>query len=230
MGSDLKEHESYLGEKREFMPLSASYAVDVKTLLKKLSPEQIDHMIGVGIYAGIMAKEINVCQLYAERLTQRQIEEIAEAAFYHDIGKVWLPQEIRAQCEPLSLVEQLTMKQHTLLALRLFDFIDHRIILGIPKSLIPLAVDAAVYHHEHWDGNGYPFGLCGDNIPLIARIVAICDFYDKETAQKGNDHQVVCHSILRAAGTQFDPTLAHVFVRHNNAFSSAFLKYSGDRF
>ncbi len=207
------------------MPLSAYYAVDVKTLLKKMSSKQIDHMIGVGIYAGIMAQKMNNCRFYADCLTQRQIEQIAEAAFYHDIGKVWLPQEICERCAPLTPVDRLTVKQHTLLALRLFDFMDHRIILGMPSSLMPIAADAAVYHHEHWDGNGYPFGLCGDNIPLIARITAICDFYDKETAQKENDHRTVCRNILQAAGTQFDPTLVRVFIRYNTAFSSAFLKY-----
>lgn len=76
------------------MPLSVYCAAGAKALLKKLSAEQIDHMIGVGIYAGVMAQKINDCRLYAERFSQRQIEQISEAAFYHDIGKVWLPREI----------------------------------------------------------------------------------------------------------------------------------------
>ena len=207
------------------MPLSFYRAIGVRDLLQKLSTQQIDHMGGVGIYAGVMAQKIDDCRLYAGRFSQRQIEQIGEAAFYHDIGKVWLPQEILLKRGPLTTEESVTASRHTLLALRLFDYMDSHVISGMPDWLILPACDAAVYHHERWDGSGYPFGLCGENIPLIARISAICDCYDKETAQKGNGHQAACRSFAPGAGTRFDPALAQVFIRYHQAFAAVFYSY-----
>ncbi|HWP50987.1 MAG TPA: HD domain-containing phosphohydrolase [Clostridia bacterium] len=207
------------------MSPSVYYAADIKTLLKKLSTDQIDHMTSVGVYAGIMAQKMNDCRIYPRCFNQRQIEQISEAAFYHDIGKAWLPQEIVSKCGDLTTKELLAVRQHTLLALRQFDYINSHVISGVPRCLIPLSCDAAVYHHEHWDGGGYPFGLSGNNIPLIARIVAICDCYDKETAQKENGHRIACHSIAQGAGTQFDPALTRVFVGHNRDFAAALCSY-----
>lgn len=200
------------------MPPSVYYAADAKTLLKKLPIEHIDHMTSVGMYVGIMAQKINECQLYSSYFSQRQIEQLSEAAFYHDIGKVWLPQKILLKREPLTEKEQLTVSQHTLLAMRLFGYVDNRVLSGVPECLVSVACDAAVYHHEHWDGSGYPFGLSGYNIPLIARITAICDHYDKETTQKGQGHQSACLSIAQGAGTIFDAALVHVFIRYNSEF------------
>ncbi len=207
------------------MPLSFYRAIGVRTLLHKLSAEQLDHMLGVGIYAGVMAQQIDGCPLYAGRFTQQEIEHISEAAFYHDIGKVWLPQTILLKHEPLTTEECVMASRHTLLALRLFDYMENHVISGMPPFLILPACDAAVYHHERWDGGGYPFGLCGENIPLIARITAICDCYDKETAQKGGGHQDACYSIAQGAGTRFDPALARVFIRYHKAFEAAFCSY-----
>lgn len=207
------------------MPPSVYYAADIKSLLKKLSEQQIDHMTGVGVYAGIMAKKINDCRLYSRRFSQRQIEQIGEAAFYHDVGKVWLPREILVNCGQLTIKERMAVSQHTLLAMQLFNYVEGHVISGIPGCLIPLSCDAAIYHHEHWDGSGYPFGLSGANIPLIARITAICDCYDKETAQKGNSHQAACRIIAQGAGTRFDPALARVFIRYNSEFAAAFNIY-----
>ncbi|MEA5136260.1 MAG: HD domain-containing phosphohydrolase [Candidatus Fimivivens sp.] len=207
------------------MTPSVYYSASIKSLLQKLSQQQIDHMIGVGLYAGIMAKKISDCRLYSKELDRYEIEQISEAAFYHDVGKVWLPREFLSKSEQLTSQERLIVTQHTLLAMRLFNYIDNRIISGVPGSLIALSCDAAVYHHEHWDGSGYPFGLCGDNIPLIARITAICDCYDKETALKGSSHQTACRIIEQGKGTRFDPGLAHVFVRYNSEFAAAYNGY-----
>ncbi|XYW69553.1 HD-GYP domain-containing protein [Oscillospiraceae bacterium LTW-04] len=207
------------------MPPSIHSAADIKNLLKKLPEQQIDHMIGVGIYAGIMAKKMNDCQMFSKRFSQRKIEQISEAAFYHDVGKVWLPREILFKSEQLTMKERLIVGQHTLLAMRLFDYMASRIVSGIPDCLIFLCCDAAVYHHEHWNGNGYPFGLCGNKIPLVARITAICDCYDRETVQEGDNHQAACHIITQGAGTRFDPALAHIFIRNNSEFAAAYSSY-----
>ena len=207
------------------MTPSVYYSADIKTLFKKLSEQQIDHMIGVGLYAGIMAKKINDCELYSKKLDRHQIEQISEAAFYHDVGKVWLPREILNKSEQLTSQERLIVSQHTLLAMRLLNYIENHIISGVPSCLIQLSCDAAVYHHEHWDGSGYPFGLYGENIPLIARITAICDCYDKETAQNGSSHQTACRIIAQGQGTRFDPALARVFMRHNSEFAAVYSGY-----
>ena len=85
--------------------------------------------------------------------------------------------------------------------------------------LIPFlqpAIDIPYCHHEKWDGTGYPRGLCGEEIPVLARILAIVDAFDAMTNEriysKPKSPETAAEEILRCAGTQFDPTIARVFV------------------
>lgn len=206
------------------MSLVACCAINTSALINKLSVAQIDHMINVGVYAGVLAKKINDYKIFSNSFSQRDIELVSEAAYYHDIGKVWIPHNIRYKTGKLTAEENLQIKQHTLLALKLFNYIHGKVILGMPDYLVPLACDAAVYHHERWDGSGNPFGMQGKKIPLIARITAICDYYDKETVQWGNSHRAACSNIKKKAGTYFDPMLTGVFIQYHSEFEMALHK------
>ena len=79
-------------------------------------------------------------------------------------------------------------------------------------NLIPFIL----YHHERWDGNGYPHKLKGDNIPIEARIIAVADSYDAMTSErrykKAMSHEDAINELLRCSGTQFDPDIVDVFI------------------
>jgi len=129
------------------------------------------------------------------------------AFLLHDIGKMGIPDSILRKAGPLSRREQLVVRRHTLLGERL---------LALTPSPPPLVHDVVAYHHERWDGTGYPYGLRGEEIPLAARIFAVADAYDALTNDRPYRAAVtVSEAIaeLRAcAGTQFDPAVVETFV------------------
>jgi diguanylate cyclase (GGDEF)-like protein len=153
----------------------------------------------------------NVAEL-ATRVARRlglggeALDEIARAAELHDIGKVGIPDAILNKPSTLTDREWEFIYQHTILG--------ERILHGAP-ALRPVArlVRAS---HERWDGTGYPDRLRGEEIPLGARIVAVCDAYEAMTADRtyraAVSHELACQELRRWAGTQFDPEVVEAFL------------------
>jgi diguanylate cyclase (GGDEF)-like protein len=134
------------------------------------------------------------------------LDEISRAAELHDIGKVGIPDAILAKPGPLTTSEWEFIHQHTILG--------ERILHGAP-SLRPVA-RLVRSSHEWWDGSGYPDRLRGEEIPLGARIVSVCDAYEAMTADRPYRMSVprdaACVELQRSAGTQFDPAVVDVFL------------------
>ncbi len=144
----------------------------------------------------------------AKRLgwNEEEVRNIYHISLLHDIGKIGVPDSILNKPSRLSDEEFVQIKKHPV--------IGGEILKNI--RMIPNVADGALYHHERYDGKGYPFGLSGEDIPYCARIIAIADAYDAMTSNriyrtKLPDLKVV-NEFERCAGTQFDPHLAHVFV------------------
>jgi diguanylate cyclase (GGDEF)-like protein len=133
------------------------------------------------------------------------LDEVARAAELHDVGKIAVPDAILDKSGPLDAVEWSFMRRHPL--------IGERILLEAP-ALRPVA-RLVRSSHERWDGGGYPDGLRGDDIPLGARVVAICDAFDAMTTERPyRDSVSVTDAIAelrRCAGTQFDPIVVEAF-------------------
>ena len=128
-----------------------------------------------------------------------EIDEIARAAELHDVGKVGIPDVILDKPAALDATEWELMYQHTILGER---------ILNAAPALRPVA-RIVRSTHERWDGRGYPDGLRGDEIPLAARVVAVCDAYDAMTTDRAYStavgHEAACQELRDMAGSQFDP-------------------------
>jgi two-component system, cell cycle response regulator len=135
------------------------------------------------------------------------LDEVARAAELHDVGKIAVPDAILDKPGPLDPVEWSFMRRHPL--------IGERILLEAP-ALRPVA-RLVRSSHERWDGGGYPDGLRGDEIPLGARVVAICDAFDAMTTERPYRHPVAEEEALlelrRCAGTQFDPMVVEAFCK-----------------
>jgi HD-GYP domain-containing protein (c-di-GMP phosphodiesterase class II) len=135
-----------------------------------------------------------------------ETEMARQTALLHDVGKVAIPDEILHKPGPLTESEWDFMKRHTV--------IGERIISAAPA----LATVARIVRstHEHFDGSGYPDGLSGEAIPLIARVVAVCDAYDamvtKRPYQEACDRSHAIAELQRCAGAQFDPGVVKAFV------------------
>jgi two-component system, cell cycle response regulator len=135
------------------------------------------------------------------------LDEVARAAELHDIGKIAVPDAILDKPGPLDPVEWSFMRRHPL--------IGERILLAAP-ALRPVA-RLVRSSHERWDGSGYPDGLTGDEIPLGARVVAVCDAFNAMTTDRPYRESVsesdAIEELRACAGTQFDPMVVEAFCR-----------------
>ena len=152
--------------------------------------------------------------------------EFAESIYYaspmHDIGKVAIPDFIQQKPGPLNASEWQVMKTHTTVGAAILE--------GSSSPYLQMAVEIAKYHHERWDGNGYPDGLKGEQIPLTARIMNICDQYDalrsERPYKKAFNHEESCSIILegsdRTSPDHFDPEVLEVFRKSRSRFAEIY--------
>jgi len=160
------------------------------------------HVQRMSHYSYILAKAAGVQEALAF--------ELLMAAPMHDIGKIGIPDHILLKPGPLTHEEFETMKTHTRIGAT---------ILESPSSnLIALARSIALYHHEKWDGSGYPEGLKGEDIPLEVRIVAIADVFDALTSERPYKQAWPLEEALAhldaQSGKHFDPELVSLFKQH----------------
>ena len=136
-----------------------------------------------------------------------------KAAPLHDVGKIKITDLILQKPGKLSEDEYRIIQNHT----RFGADILEDILGGVEEAdYLELARDVALYHHERWDGNGYPEGLRGEEIPLGARIMAIADVFDALCAdrvyRRGIPMEEVLNILEESSGTQFDPMIMDVFL------------------
>lgn len=140
-------------------------------------------------------------------MSESDVEQIRYIALLHDIGKIGIPDSILNKSGRLTKEEFSLMKNHTV--------VGGDILKDI--SALPEADIGARYHHERYDGKGYPQGLMGDGIPMLARIIGIADSFDAMTSnrvyRKRLSDEAVIEEIKRCSGSQFDPQVADVFLR-----------------
>lgn len=147
-------------------------------------------------------------RLIAERLglKERECQEIFYSALLHDIGKCYVPDEILKKPSRLTDEEFATIKTHTTLGAQMLENF----------TAIPAARDAAICHHERYDGRGYPNGLSGEDIPLIGRILCVADSYDAMNSdrvyRKKLSREIIVSELEKNRGTQFDPKIVDVFL------------------
>lgn len=134
-------------------------------------------------------------------LEPERVELLRIASPMHDVGKIGISDSILRKPGPLTPEERAEMQQHT--------HIGFEILSGSGSRLLDLAAEIALTHHEHWDGNGYPRGLCGDEIPLEGRIAAVVDVFDALTSDRvyrpAYPLEEAVEIMARGRGTHFDP-------------------------
>lgn len=135
------------------------------------------------------------------------------AASLHDIGKISTPDYILNKPAKLNQEEYEIIKHHS----EEGGKIIHKILSDLEdENYVQMAYEIANYHHERWDGNGYPQKLQGDNIPLNARIMAVADVYDalisSRCYKEGYSKEKSTDIILEGRGTQFDPDVVDAFI------------------
>ena len=154
-------------------------------------------------YTSLIAREI-ASEL---NLPPSEVEKVEHAAILHDLGKVGIDESILCKKGPLTADERKIVNTHPLIATE--------ILRGI--HALRGAIPAILYHHERWDGKGYPMGLKGEEIPLNARIVAVADVYQALISdrpyRKAFSKKVAVEIIKQESGTHFDPKIVKVFLK-----------------
>jgi putative two-component system response regulator len=151
-------------------------------------------------------------------MTNAVAEGIARVSPLHDLGKVAISGTLLHKKEKLSHQEVCCLQEHAKIGGELIKEVYEQ----TDSQYLHLAFEIAMFHHERWDGNGYPLGLRGDKIPLCARIVALADAYDAMTSKRcyqfALTHEDAKAEIARNRGKQFDPMVVESFLRKETEF------------
>ncbi|KAF0220718.1 MAG: metal dependent [Geobacteraceae bacterium] len=139
-------------------------------------------------------------------LASEELHSLEQAALFHDIGNIWVPDYISLKEGPLTAEEQAIIRKHPVMGAEMLDSV---------KSLRNFT-PAVLHHHERFDGTGYPYGLKGLTIPLEARIMAVADAFDAMTSERPYRSAMLMREALEElysnAGGQFDPRVVEAFL------------------
>lgn len=170
------------------------------------------HIRRTAKFVECIARELKRKGIYSDILTDRYLNDMVVAAPLHDIGKIHIPDAVLNKPGKLTQEEFEIMKTHTTAGEELL--IHAREELG-ESSYLNTAVEMAAYHHEWWNGKGYPYGICGEEIPLCARIMAVADVFDALTSKRCYKNAMPlekAYAIIREeSGTHFDPAVVEAF-------------------
>jgi diguanylate cyclase (GGDEF)-like protein/putative nucleotidyltransferase with HDIG domain len=197
--AEKQEHIEQLQHSQEH--LAELYLATIKSLALAIDAKDQythQHILRVQRYAVATAERLGI--------TGSDLDGITTGALLHDIGKLGVPEYVLLKPGRLTEDEFAKIKKHPEIGAAILEPVD------FPWPVLPVVK----YHHEKWDGSGYPEGLKGEDIPLLARVLAVADVYDALTSTRSYrnawTHEKTKEVILKDSGTHFDPTVAAAFL------------------
>ncbi|MGL5624980.1 HD domain-containing phosphohydrolase [Cetobacterium sp.] len=183
--------------------------IEVLEMANQLNDEDTgDHVKRLGMYSTLLSEKVN--------LPKETRESIKRFSSLHDIGKVAIPSEILKKPSKLTEEEFKKVKEHVEIG---YDLVKKLKLGSVAENIVR-------YHHEKWDGSGYPLGIKGEDIPLEARIVSIVDVYDalrqKKFHREALSHEEALEVIIKDKGRSFDPILVDVFIGSDKEFEKIY--------
>lgn len=184
-----------------------------------------DHLERIRTFVEYLTVQLMKKSAYSKylRSTDSYIDDIGLGSILHDIAKVAIPDYILNKPGRLTKEEFQEVQKHTVIGGEMLAMADKQFRNNTgQQSYLTLAQVIAMFHHEKWDGSGYPQGLKGNDIPLAARITALCDVYDAVTSdrvyKKAWSHEEAVALVQEERGRHFDPVIADTFLKHHEAF------------
>jgi hypothetical protein len=215
MESVFRRQDEDLSRTREAMVVGMTH------LAESRDGDADGHHDRVGRLAELLARAAAERPEFASQISPDFIRCIRASAMLHDIGKVGIQDAVLLKPGRLTVQERRQMEQHTRISSECLARVES--CLG-DANFLEMAHRIALFHHERWDGTGYPASLYGDRIPLEARITAIADVYDAlsstRTYKNAYPHEVCIRLMCESTGTQFDPRLIEVFLSIADQFES----------
>jgi putative two-component system response regulator len=200
-------------------------------LAESRDPETGAHLERIRNYTKALATELRNTPKYSKVIDDEFILMIYQSSPLHDIGKVGIPDNVLLKPERLTPEEFDVMKRHAMIggdalsATQRWDITE--------QNFLTMGREIAYYHHERWDGKGYPKGLKGEEIPLSARIMALADVYDALVSQRVYKNPMTSedarNTIIAESGKQFDPDIVDAFVRIEGKFCEIHKTYQEEK-
>jgi adenylate cyclase len=181
-------------------------------------------------YVRLLAQGLAKNPKYRQSLDPETIELLYKTAPLHDIGKVGIADGILLKPGLLTDEERKEMERHTLLGAEALAVAEEQSFGEGDRNFLSLAREITIAHHEKWDGSGYPQGLCGEQIPLGGRLMALADVYDalisKRVYKDPMPHEKAVQIIVEGRGTHFDPNVVDVFLENQERFREISARYA----
>ena len=209
-------NDKVITEHKAKIAMQRGVLVRLNEVIGLRSIETGNHVKRVAEYACVIAQRL--------KFSDEDIDILNMASPLHDVGKVGIPDAILLKPDKLSQEEYEIIKKHTTIGAKMLH--DNK------SQLLQVSATIAQYHHEKWNGTGYPFGLTMEDIPLLGRITAICDVFDalisKRCYKEPWSITEAFENIESQKGIGFDPNLVDIFLVSKNKIIAITKKYSAD--
>ncbi len=224
LGQDITEqfrlHEELLASYTRIRKIQGASIFALAQLAEARDGETGAHLKRIRQYCAVICESLRRRPLYGSLMTSDFIEDLVQCSILHDIGKIVIPDDILFKHGKYQKDEFEIMQEHALLGGKALSEAAKE--TGESQSYLSVGADVAYYHHERWDGSGYPFGLRGLEIPFSARIVSLCDVYDalrsKRRYKDDFSHEHSVKLIVEERGKQFDPEIVDAFLVSQDGF------------
>ncbi len=239
---DLKLARDWLRNQNSYLEAEVGRRMSENQLIQEISihalarlaetrdPETGNHLRRTQEYVRTLAVSLRSAGHHVEALSDRAITTLARSAPLHDIGKVGIPDHILLKPGKLTPAEWEIMKTHAALGSEAIAQAERD--AETPVEFLAVAKEIAHYHHEKWDGGGYPDGLAGEAIPLSARLMALADVFDalisRRVYKPALPYEEARRIILAGSGTHFDPAVAAAFAGAFDQFCDIAERYQDD--
>lgn len=229
---ELKQARDWLRDQNSFLEAEVAKRMAENELIQEVSiralarlaeirdPETGNHILRTQGYVHLLALQLQTHPRFASTLNEHYIKLLTRSAPLHDIGKVGIPDAILLKSGPLTPDEWKIMKTHAQLGSEAIELAE--MDTNQPVEFLVLAKEIAHWHHEKWDGSGYPDSLVGDAIPISARIMALADVFDALISRRVYKEPMsldqVQEIISAGRGRHFDPDIVDAFFSHFSSF------------
>jgi response regulator RpfG family c-di-GMP phosphodiesterase len=225
----LKSDEQTLQNTRDLVRTRDAVIFGLAKLAESRDPDTGYHLERISLYSTRLASTLSRIPRYGSVVTPAFVRLIGISSALHDIGKVGIEDAVLLKPGEFNSSERFCMQSHAKVASDCIFEIERR--LGT-SNFLEMAREIAHWHHERWDGTGYPDGLFGEQIPLAARIVAIADVYDalsvRRVYKEALPHDECVAIIRQEAGRQCDPDLVRVFLQIEPQFREIARQFAGN--
>ncbi len=199
-------------------------------LAETRDPETGNHIRRTQEYIAVLAEQLQTHPRFASTLNARVIRLLTKSAPLHDIGKVGIPDHILLKPGKLSAEEWETMQTHAKLGADAIEQAEQE--AERPVEFLSMAKEIAHWHHEKWDGSGYPDRLAGDAIPVSARLMALADVFDAlisvRVYKPAMSYEEARDLIVAGRGKHFDPDVVDAFAANYENFVAIAERYAED--